>query len=955
MKKLSNRINLKVALLWSVGAFFASASWAASPVVDSLSASSTLVAPGGTISLIAQAYDPDCASTCTSGCGQYIRNTFTSWTGPGGAASAGTYSNINVGVDGSPYTTTADWTAPALEGTYTLQVSVGDSGTFMCGGRSYGTATIVISVSTAQPPAISSLTASPTTVDANGASLITCSATDPDDLVLTYSWSAGTGSVFGTAPGDPTATFTAPDFINGQSVITCTVTNSDGASDSAQVTVNGIYWESVRTLSGLGLSPARVAVNAAGEFIVSDTLARSVKWFTLDGSPRGEISNIAKPLGLEALPGGDWAIGDGGTGTVSVFNSWGVWQYDLGVGPGEFLSPAGIVLSSTNEIYVADSQRNRISVFDLNGQFLRAFGSGGSGDTELFEPVGVAVSPDGATVYVSDFGNQRIVLYQSDGQWIENWRSQDNGMGSVGGLWIGTDGTLFVTDPYQGRIQLFDPAGYTLSYLGEYGTGAGQLNLPMDCQGDFYNRLFVANTNSGSIEVYQFGGLDLAPQATANLSAQDVPGDNGGALRVQWTVSPDDGAGRNNVLGYTVLRKDPGETSFSERVQLGPGVTQYVDNTADTLVYIYRVRTSSMSRNTDSADASGMSLNDLPPGIPQNLIAASASPRGIVSVTWNNPPDPDIAGYTLAYGTVSGSLPPMLQLGPRTGCSLSSLPDRQNYYFSLQAVDTAGNVSGFSAEALLVYDNPATPEAPGWMSGLDTGMGGELFVWWLPSDPQDSLHTQVKYYSVNVRNVQTDESFTVSARDVKAWIPGLENDVPYEVSLRAVNRFREQSPASMAVILMPTLSSQNMPAAGEYGSLPQDSMPHIDSAGFYAESPDPAALNPDSKVWLAYEVTEVSEGEVEVIVNGDFLGAVPENPGTGWSATRYLPVPYESLMRWFEAPDGVFVQRVIFENTHNPPGAETWGVRNVRFVSIDGDDTIPEMIIDTARAGEPPQ
>ena len=47
--------------------------YAVAPVVDSFSASAMVVAPGDTITLMVEAHDPDCATTCTSGCGQTIR------------------------------------------------------------------------------------------------------------------------------------------------------------------------------------------------------------------------------------------------------------------------------------------------------------------------------------------------------------------------------------------------------------------------------------------------------------------------------------------------------------------------------------------------------------------------------------------------------------------------------------------------------------------------------------------------------------------------------------------------------------------------------------------------------------------------------------------------------------------------------------------------------------------
>ena len=45
-----------------------------------------------------------------------------------------------------------------------------------------------------------------------------------------------------------------------------------------------------------------------------------------------------------------------------------------------------------------------------------------------------------------------------------------------------------------------------------------------------------------------------APGAPARLTVSDTGGDHGGRLTLGWTLSPDDGAGANDVYGYKVYR-----------------------------------------------------------------------------------------------------------------------------------------------------------------------------------------------------------------------------------------------------------------------------------------------------------------------------------------------------------------------------------------------------------------
>ena len=58
-------------------------------------------------------------------------------------------------------------------------------------------------------------------------------------------------------------------------------------------------------------------------------------------------------------------------------------------------------------MYVADSENHRIQKFDEDGNFITKWGASGIGDGQFNSPHGVAVSTTG-DVYVADSGNDRI-------------------------------------------------------------------------------------------------------------------------------------------------------------------------------------------------------------------------------------------------------------------------------------------------------------------------------------------------------------------------------------------------------------------------------------------------------------------------------------------------------------------------------------------------------------------
>jgi len=84
-------------------------------------------------------------------------------------------------------------------------------------------------------------------------------------------------------------------------------------------------------------------------------------------------------------------------------------------------------------------------------------------------PRGVAVAPDG-TVYVADIGNDRIQRFSATSQFLGTWGSKGSGDGQFyypRGVAVAGDGTVYVADTWNRRIQAFGTA-YPATWRGEY-------------------------------------------------------------------------------------------------------------------------------------------------------------------------------------------------------------------------------------------------------------------------------------------------------------------------------------------------------------------------------------------------------------------------------------------------------------------------------------------------------
>jgi len=79
----------------------------------------------------------------------------------------------------------------------------------------------------------------------------------------------------------------------------------------------------------------------------------------------------------------------------------------LGEKPGLFSAPIGIGLDKDMNVFVADSNNNRIQKFNNLGKFITTWGTQGTDKGQFQTPYGVAMDSSG-NVYVVEYLNHRV-------------------------------------------------------------------------------------------------------------------------------------------------------------------------------------------------------------------------------------------------------------------------------------------------------------------------------------------------------------------------------------------------------------------------------------------------------------------------------------------------------------------------------------------------------------------
>ena len=275
--------------------------------------------------------------------------------------------------------------------------------------------------------------------------------------------------------------------------------------------------ESKKNTANLLLKPYGIAVDSKGRIYVADMSVGAI--FIFDEEKKelvGQLRNGAPfqfktVIGLAMDDGDRLFITDSDLHQITAVNKDG--QPEDVFGSKELKRPSGVAIDNENRfLYVADVDSDRVAVFDADSfKFLRYIGGppkveGDDEEGTMAKPTNVAVDDDGY-LYVSDTLNNRIQIFDADGEFVDMFGKQGVEPGNFErpkGVSIDTDGHIWVADANQNRVQVFDKKGHLLAYFGGKGQWPGQFFLPAGILVDKRNRVMVTDQWHGRLQVFQY-------------------------------------------------------------------------------------------------------------------------------------------------------------------------------------------------------------------------------------------------------------------------------------------------------------------------------------------------------------------------------------------------------------------------------------------------------------------
>lgn len=187
---------------------------------------------------------------------------------------------------------------------------------------------------------------------------------------------------------------------------------------------------------------------------------------------------------------GDLYVMDTFNKRVQVFDKNGTFKRQWS---GDFIQPFGIAVHPKGEFLVVANTANReVMKWSLEGELLERWKRKGSGEGEFRWPRNVSVDNDG-NIYVADTDNERLQKLNSSGEWQAFIIGPNGREGSFHprAVEVAPDGsTLLAAAAYAHRIDRFDSAGKLVGSFGEHERDTGVFNVLRDIvvhpNGDIY-------------------------------------------------------------------------------------------------------------------------------------------------------------------------------------------------------------------------------------------------------------------------------------------------------------------------------------------------------------------------------------------------------------------------------------------------------------------------------------
>ncbi len=302
------------------------------------------------------------------------------------------------------------------------------------------------------------------------------------------------------------------------------------------------------TGSGQFVGPRGLTTTSDNHLLVTDEWGfglHELSFTSTGATPTRDLFEVPPPLPGVNSPRGVQVAANGQIYIVDYWNQRIEYMNPDGTDPQSFgfrgnpsqkgainFAWSAAIQPGTGDIFVANRESDQVQVFSPTGTSILIFGSNGAATGQFHLPQGIAFGPDG-TLYVDDSGNDRVERFSmapgnTAATWLATYGQKGTGATSPAGdlnnptgISVASDGTVWVADTRNNRIQSLSTSGVWTAIATPVGSGAQQsFRAPWGVTVAPDGSIWVADTgNHRIVSVDTSGNLIFS----ANAASMGIP------------------------------------------------------------------------------------------------------------------------------------------------------------------------------------------------------------------------------------------------------------------------------------------------------------------------------------------------------------------------------------------------------------------------------------------------
>lgn len=260
--------------------------------------------------------------------------------------------------------------------------------------------------------------------------------------------------------------------------------------------------------NGALAKPLDVVTNSKGKIYITDSNNDRIQVFSANGNPLFSFGSSGKGKGQFVYPNclavddqDNVYVGEFKNNRIQVFDPSGKYLKSIKSPKNILLEPLAMTIGSDKRLYVANRSGVIINM-DTSGNIISTFAKNGAGPGELSYPNGITTDRRGY-ILVSDSGNARIQVFDSNGKVIKIFQRPDFKLAVPRGIAVDNKDRIYVVDIFGHKVVVYDN---NFKYLFEFGTRGldnSQFNFPngIHCDG---NKVYVTDRENNRVQVFNY-------------------------------------------------------------------------------------------------------------------------------------------------------------------------------------------------------------------------------------------------------------------------------------------------------------------------------------------------------------------------------------------------------------------------------------------------------------------